>query len=91
MFVRVSINFPMMRRWKTSSILIRSSKDPNGMDSAMAYLLNIVYLIVLIAASPWLLWSAIRKGKYREGFAAKFLGSGPALANTRGPRLGFMR
>jgi 3-deoxy-D-manno-octulosonic-acid transferase len=41
------------------------------------YFLNIVYVLLLIAAFPWLLWQAVRKGKYREGFAAKFLGVVP--------------
>ncbi len=43
----------------------------------MRYLLNLVYVFLLIVAFPWLLWQAIRKGKYREGFAAKFLGLVP--------------
>ena len=43
----------------------------------MPYLLNIFYLLLLLAASPWLLWSAIRKGKYREGYAEKLLGLAP--------------
>ncbi|MHB8899404.1 MAG: 3-deoxy-D-manno-octulosonic acid transferase [Thermoguttaceae bacterium] len=43
----------------------------------MRYLLNAVYVLLLIAASPWLLAQAIRKGKYREGFAAKFFGLVP--------------
>jgi len=41
------------------------------------YLLNIFYLLLLLAASPWLLWSAIRTGKYREGYAEKLLGLAP--------------
>jgi len=41
------------------------------------YLLNLVYLLLLIAVSPLILYAAIRKGKYREGFAAKFLGLAP--------------
>ena len=41
----------------------------------MRYLLNLVYLLLLVLAAPWLLWQAVRKGKYREGFAAKFLGA----------------
>ena len=40
----------------------------------MSYLLNIVYVLLIFAASPWLVWQAIRKGKYREGYAAKILG-----------------
>lgn len=43
----------------------------------MRYLLNFVYVFVVVVAFPWLLWQAIRKGKYREGFAAKFLGLVP--------------
>lgn len=53
----------------------------------MSYVLNIAYLVLLIAASPWLVWSAIRRGKYREGFAAKLFGETPLLENGRGPRL----
>jgi len=41
------------------------------------YLLNLLYLLLLLAALPRLLWQAIRKGKYREGYAAKFLGLVP--------------
>lgn len=43
----------------------------------MSYLLNIAYLAILTLASPWLLYAAIFKGKYREGFAEKFLGRVP--------------
>ena len=43
----------------------------------MPYLLNIVYLFLLLVASPWLIWSAIRTGKYREGYAEKLLGLAP--------------
>lgn len=43
----------------------------------MAYLLNLAYLALLIAVSPWLLYTAIRKGKYREGWGAKFFGRVP--------------
>ncbi|HYW78016.1 MAG TPA: 3-deoxy-D-manno-octulosonic acid transferase [Thermoguttaceae bacterium] len=44
----------------------------------MPYLLNVIYILLIIAAMPWLVWSAVRKGKYREGFAAKFLGRVPS-------------
>ena len=44
----------------------------------MSWILNIVYLAVLVIASPHLLYTAIRKGKYRQGFAEKFLGCAPA-------------
>jgi len=43
----------------------------------MPYLLNLLYLALLVAASPWLIYAAIRKGKYRAGFAEKFLGLVP--------------
>jgi 3-deoxy-D-manno-octulosonic-acid transferase len=40
-------------------------------------MLNVVYLAVLLVASPWILWSAFRHGKYREGFAEKLWGRIP--------------
>jgi 3-deoxy-D-manno-octulosonic-acid transferase len=40
----------------------------------MPYLLNILYLLVLLLLSPWLVYKAIATGKYRRGFGAKFLG-----------------
>jgi hypothetical protein len=40
----------------------------------MPYLLNILYLLVLLLHSPWLVYKAIATGKYRRGFAAKLLG-----------------
>jgi 3-deoxy-D-manno-octulosonic-acid transferase len=43
----------------------------------VSYLLNLVYLVVLLVASPYLLVQAIRKGKYREGFAEKLWGLVP--------------
>ena len=43
----------------------------------MPYLLNVAYLLVLVLAAPWLAVQAWRKGKYREGFAAKFCGRVP--------------
>lgn len=49
----------------------------------MSYLLNVVYAVVLVAASPYLLVQAIRKGKYREGFAEKFWGRVPRRTGPR--------
>jgi len=43
----------------------------------MAYLLNLVYLLLLLVGSPWFVYAAVRKGKYREGWAAKLLGRVP--------------
>ncbi|QEG36513.1 3-deoxy-D-manno-octulosonic acid transferase [Bythopirellula goksoeyrii] len=41
------------------------------------WLLNAAYLGAIMLALPWLLWSAWRHGKYREGFAEKFWGNAP--------------
>jgi 3-deoxy-D-manno-octulosonic-acid transferase len=46
-------------------------------------MLNSIYLAVLLVASPWVMWSAWRHGKYREGFVAKFLGQVPARNSNR--------
>lgn len=48
-----------------------------------AYLVNAIYAALLVAASPWLAWKAWRMGKYREGFAAKVLGSVPVRNSVR--------
>ena len=41
------------------------------------WLLDVVYLVLMVAISPWLLWQSLRTGKYRQGLAAKFLGLVP--------------
>ena len=46
----------------------------------LPYLLNCVYLLLILLAMPWLVWQSVRKGKYREGYAAKFLGFVPRCA-----------
>jgi 3-deoxy-D-manno-octulosonic-acid transferase len=43
----------------------------------VSIVLNVVYLLLLVLASPWLLYGALRHGKYREGYAAKWLGRVP--------------
>lgn len=43
----------------------------------MTFLLNFVYLGLLAACAPWLLYQSLRTGKYRQGFGAKFLGLVP--------------
>lgn len=48
----------------------------------MAYLLNLVYLLLLVLSAPWLVVAALRKGKYREGFRAKLLGRVPMRQGT---------
>jgi 3-deoxy-D-manno-octulosonic-acid transferase len=41
------------------------------------YLLNVIYLALLLLASPWLLYAAVRHGKYRQGWAEKLGGLVP--------------
>ncbi len=48
-----------------------------------SWLLNAVYLTLILLASPWILWAAIRHGKYREGFAEKLLGHVPRREGKR--------
>jgi 3-deoxy-D-manno-octulosonic-acid transferase len=55
----------------------------SGKESRVPYLLNCVYLLLLIAAAPYLLYQAIRKHKYREGFAAKLLGCVPPRSGSK--------
>src|SRR5262249_47078656 len=41
----------------------------------MPYLLNAVYLLMLLLLSPWLLYKALTTGKYRRGLWPKLSGS----------------
>ena len=53
------------------------------MSSITAWLLNGVYALALLLASPAILWGMLRTGKYREGYAEKLLGRVPQrLGNT---------
>ncbi|MBN2578240.1 MAG: 3-deoxy-D-manno-octulosonic acid transferase [Pirellulales bacterium] len=49
----------------------------------MPYLLNLLYLLLLLIAFPWLLWQAVRKGKYRRGYGAKFWGLVPRRTSEK--------
>lgn len=49
----------------------------------MRYVLNILYLLAALAASPWLAYQAFAKGKYRAGFAEKLLGLAPPRQSDR--------
>lgn len=49
----------------------------------LPYLLNLAYLAAISFASPWLLYQALRKGKYREGLAEKFFGQVPRRDDGR--------
>ncbi|MEX0978722.1 MAG: glycosyltransferase N-terminal domain-containing protein, partial [Pirellulales bacterium] len=48
----------------------------------MPYVLNVVYLLLLVVVSPWLVVQAIRTGKYREGWGQKLLGLVPRRPST---------
>lgn len=50
----------------------------------LATVLNVAYLLLVLAASPVLLYRAIVHGKYREGWAEKLLGSLPDRRQTFG-------
>ena len=43
----------------------------------MRYLFNLAYLLSILVALPWLLWQALRHGKYRAGWGSRFFGRVP--------------
>lgn len=45
----------------------------------MPWLLNLLYVIALLAVSPWLVYRAIATGRYRQGWSQKLLGLIPPL------------
>ena len=49
----------------------------------MAYVLNAVYALLIAAFSPLLALRAWRSGKYRQGWAEKFLGKSPRRGDDR--------
>ena len=51
--------------------------------SFRAHLLDLSYLLLLVAVSPWLLYAALRQGKYREGWGQKLWGNVPSHAGGR--------
>lgn len=40
----------------------------------MSILLNLIYALLLVAVSPWILWRRVVQGRYRRGWGAKLLG-----------------
>jgi 3-deoxy-D-manno-octulosonic-acid transferase len=53
------------------------------MSNMAGYLLNLVYLALLVVLSPYFVYAAIRKGKYRAGWQAKFFGLVPRRAGWK--------
>jgi 3-deoxy-D-manno-octulosonic-acid transferase len=53
-----------------------------GKESRVArlasWLLNLIYLAVLLICAPLIAWTALRTGKYREGYGQKLLGLVPS-------------
>lgn len=49
----------------------------------MRFLLDLLYLVLLAAISPWLVYYAARHGKYRQGWSAKLWGRVPLRSGTR--------
>ncbi|WP_428305928.1 3-deoxy-D-manno-octulosonic acid transferase [Lacipirellula sp.] len=53
------------------------------MSRLAGWALNALYLLLFAVASPWIIWSAVRHGKHREGFGCKFLGRAPLRTGER--------
>src|SRR5687768_12975992 len=49
----------------------------------MSWLFNLAYLVLLTIVWPWLLIAAVRAGKYRQGWSARFLGLVPVRDSQR--------
>lgn len=49
----------------------------------MRFVLDLVYLVLLLAVSPFLLLKSWRTGKYKEGWPEKVLGKAPRRINNR--------
>ena len=48
----------------------------------MRYLLDLVYLLILLLLSPWLIYQILTKPKYRGGLLDKLLGRTPTLLSS---------
>src|SRR3954447_25018718 len=49
----------------------------------MPFVLNLIYLAVIVACAPVLALRAFRSGKYREGWAEKVMGTAPVRIDDR--------
>ena len=48
----------------------------------MPWILNVFYVLLLVAVSPVILYRMLRQGKYRVGWKQKFLGLLPQRVST---------
>jgi len=51
----------------------------------MTWLLNLIYLCLLLCATPWLLWRRVTQGRYRRGWSKKFFGNLPEISKSPTP------
>lgn len=49
----------------------------------MAYLFDAAYVVLLIALSPWFVYQALARGKYRQGWGARLWGNVPRSDGDR--------
>lgn len=67
---------------------IQSAKRIDFFSTLQVWSLNLFYLIILILASPWLVWRFFRYGKNRRGWSQKLWGQVP-LRNSAAPCIWF--
>lgn len=53
------------------------------MSLLIAWLLNAIYVTLILVSSPWILWTSWWRRKYREGLAQKLLGRVPTRTGSR--------
>jgi 3-deoxy-D-manno-octulosonic-acid transferase len=52
-------------------------------------LANLLYIVLLLVLSPWLLIRSVRTGRYRQNLGAKLLGPGSAVVDSTRPAVWF--
>ncbi len=72
-----------MRKRHTACAGYVVCRNPLRERISVPYLLDLAYVLLLTLALPWLVWQAAGKGKYREGYAAKFLGRVPRRTSQK--------
>src|SRR5262245_8815596 len=53
------------------------------MSRLQTSVINLFYVLLLVALAPWLIYQAIKRQKYKTGLAAKFLGRVPMRTGDR--------